>query len=37
MVMDIHNVRGVTADAIAAAHETDIHAQHKHGVDCVKY
>lgn len=37
MYMDIHNVDGATADAIAAAHEADVDVQHKHGVDCVKY
>lgn len=37
MYMDIHNVDGATADAIAAAHEADVNVQHKHGVDCIKY
>jgi class 3 adenylate cyclase len=37
MYMDIHNVDGATADALAAAHEADESVQHKHDVTCLKY
>jgi len=37
MYMDIHNVDGATADAIATAHDADVSIQHKHGALCHKY
>lgn len=37
MYMDIHNVDGATADALAAAHEADMSIQHKHDAHCLKY
>ena len=37
MYMDIHNVDGATADAIAKAHDADVSIQHKHGANCLKY
>ena len=37
MYMDIHNVDGATADAIASAHDADVSIQHKHDAHCVKY
>ncbi len=35
--MDIHDVPGVTPEAIAKAHLEDLHVQGKHGVHYVKY
>lgn len=37
LYMDIHNVDGASAEAIAKAHHADMECQHKHGVDCLKY
>lgn len=37
MYMDIHDVPGVTADAVAKAHVMDQHVQASHGVEYVKY
>ena len=37
MYMDIHNVDGATADALATAHEADMSVQHKHDAHCLKY
>ncbi|HEY2865241.1 MAG TPA: nickel-binding protein [Casimicrobiaceae bacterium] len=37
MYMDIHEVPGVTADAVAKAHEADVARQEKHGVEYHKY
>ncbi len=37
LYMDIHDVPGVTADAVANAHMMDQHIQAKHGVEYVKY
>jgi hypothetical protein len=36
--MDIHeHIPGLTADAVAAAHQADLRAQEKHGVKCLSY
>lgn len=35
--MDIHNVPGATTEDLRKAHEADMHIQHKHGVQCLKY
>ncbi|MFZ0363628.1 MAG: nickel-binding protein, partial [Candidatus Cybelea sp.] len=37
MYMDIHEVPGVTADAVAAAHLADLKTQGKYGVEYYKY
>ncbi|HWD48695.1 MAG TPA: nickel-binding protein [Rhizomicrobium sp.] len=37
MYMDIHELPGVTSDAVAKAHILDLHAQAGHNVDYVKY
>ena len=31
LFMDRHNIEGVTAEALAEAHEKDLAVQHKHG------
>ena len=36
--MDVHkNVEGLTADAVAGAHQKDLEAQERHGVKYLKY
>jgi len=35
--MDIHEIDGVTADAVAKAHAADVEVQQKHGVEYRKY
>lgn len=35
--MDVHNLPGVTADAVAEAHEKDLQTQDAHGVNYLKY
>jgi hypothetical protein len=35
--MDMHNIEGVTADAVAGAHEKDLEVQDKHGVQYKRY
>lgn len=37
MYMDIHDIPGVTSDAVAKAHLLDQHVQAHHGVEYVKY
>jgi class 3 adenylate cyclase len=37
MYMDIHEVQGATAEALAKAHAADVEVQGKHGVEYVKY
>jgi class 3 adenylate cyclase len=37
MYMDIHEVKGATADAVAKAHEADMKVQGKYGVEYHKY
>ena len=37
LYMDIHNVDGVTADAVAEAHQKDLEVQGQHGVDYKSY
>jgi class 3 adenylate cyclase len=37
LYMDIHEVHGATAEDIAAAHNSDVSTQQKHGVEYVKY
>jgi class 3 adenylate cyclase len=37
LYMDIHEVKGATADAIAKAHEADVKVQGKYGVEYHKY
>ena len=37
MYMDIHDVPGVTSDAVANAHVLDQHVQAHHGVEYIKY
>ena len=37
LYMDIHNLPGVTADAVAEAHAKDLETQGKHGVDYIRY
>lgn len=37
LYMDIHEVNGVTAEAVAEAHFADVAVQSKHGVEYVKY
>ena len=38
LYMDIHKgVEGLTADAVAGAHEKDLEVQEKHGVKYLKY
>jgi class 3 adenylate cyclase len=35
--IDIHEIQGVTADAVAAAHEKDVEVQDKYDVNYIKY
>lgn len=35
--IDIHEIRGLTADALAKAHEADLQKQEKYGVNYLKY
>ena len=36
--MDVHrNVEGLTAEAVADAHQKDLEAQDEHGVQCLNY
>ena len=35
--MDMHDIPGVTADAVAGAHEADLKVQGKYGVDYKQY
>ena len=38
LYMDIHrNVEGLTAEAVADAHQKDLEAQDEHGVQCLNY
>ena len=38
LYMDVHkNVEGLTAEAVADAHEKDLEVQEKHGVKYLKY
>ena len=37
LYMDIHHVDGVTADAVAEAHQKDLEIQGRHGVDYKSY
>ena len=38
LFMDVHNkVDGLTADAVAGAHQRDLEVQEKHGVNYLKY
>ena len=37
MYMDIHEVPGATAEAVAKAHSADMERQKKHGVEYQKY
>ena len=38
LYMDVHkNVKGLTAEAVAGAHQKDLEVQHKHGVKYLKY
>ena len=38
LFMDVHNkVDGLTADAVAGAHQKDLEVQEKHGVSYLKY
>ena len=37
LYMDIHHVDGVTADAVAEAHQKDLEIQGQHGVDYKSY
>jgi hypothetical protein len=37
LYMDIHHVEGVTAEAVAGAHQKDLEIQEQHGVDYKSY
>lgn len=38
LFMDVHeNVEGLTAEAVAQAHQADLQVQHKHGVEFRDY
>ena len=37
LYMDIHEIDGVTADAVAKAHAADVEVQQKYGVEYRKY
>ena len=37
MYMDIHEIKGATAEAVAKAHEADVETQKKYGVEYHKY
>lgn len=37
LYMDVHNVEGVTLDAVAEAHAADVAHQDAHGVNYLKY
>jgi class 3 adenylate cyclase len=37
LYIDIHRIKGATADDVAKAHLADVHKQHEHGVNCLKY
>jgi len=38
LYMDVHNqVEGLTAEAVAGAHQRDLEVQDKHGVNYLKY
>ena len=38
LYMDVHkHVDGLTADAVAGAHQKDLEVQNKHGVNYIKY
>jgi hypothetical protein len=37
LYMDTHNVKGVSAQAVADAHKKDLEVQGKHGVKYLKY
>ncbi|GAB3661909.1 hypothetical protein GCM10027589_24500 [Actinocorallia lasiicapitis] len=37
LYMDVHNIDGVTADAVAGAHEKDLEFQGRHGVEYKRY
>jgi Nickel responsive protein SCO4226-like len=38
LYMDVHNkVEGLTAEAVAGAHQRDLQVQEKHGVKYLKY
>jgi Protein of unknown function (DUF4242) len=38
LFMDVHyHVEGLTADAVAGAHEADLHTQEKYGVKYLRY
>ncbi len=37
LYLDVHNLPGVTTDAVAGAHAKDLEEQDKHGVKYLKY
>ena len=38
LFMDVHNhIEGLTAEAVAEAHQADLKTQSKHGVKCLRY
>lgn len=37
LYMDVHRIRGATAEAVAEAHRKDLAVQGKHGVDFKSY
>lgn len=37
LYLDIHNVQGATADAVAAAHDKDLQTQGRYGVRYLRY
>ncbi len=37
LYMDHHNIEGLTAEAVAEAHQKDLNTQDKHGAKALKY
>jgi hypothetical protein len=37
LYMDVHNLPGATGQAVAEAHIKDLQAQHRHGVNYLRY
>ena len=37
LYMDHHKIEGLTAEAVAEAHQKDLETQHKHGAKALKY